>query len=177
MGSSFATVAPRMFGKTALSPVFVLLATTSLVSGGFRCSLGNFACTTSCVTLGQTSGICDDQGDCNCSERSISLDSFKALLPSRCHLGESACAGTCNALGRSGGKCVDVSGGQDCQCDETFLTGSQFALCGAESTCRLDCQRRGNASGECDGWNCKCTGLIRSGQNNWTLGIIQRTDG
>merc|ERR1711953_1448420 len=86
------------------------------------------------------------------------LESFTALLPSRCQLGESACTGTCNAIGRAGGKCVERNGAQDCQCDDTFLTGSQFALCGAESTCRLDCQRRGFASGDCgDGWNCECS--------------------
>ena len=41
---------------------------------------------------------------------------------------------------------MEDNGGQDCQCDATFLTGSQFALCGAESTCRLDCQRRGSVA-------------------------------
>merc|ERR1712024_438433 len=127
----------RMFGST-LTPVFVLLASASLVSGGFRCTLGQWACSASCVTLGQTSGICDGEGDCICSERSISLSNLRDLLPSRCNLGESFCEGTCNAIGRTGGKCVEETGVQDCQCDGTFLTGSQFALCGAESTCRLD---------------------------------------
>ena len=28
-----------------------------------RCSLGEFACTASCVTLGQTSGLCTDEGN------------------------------------------------------------------------------------------------------------------
>merc|ERR1712141_734576 len=147
----------RMFGKTLLTPVFALLGSTSLVSAGFRCTLGQWACSASCVTLGQTSGICDGEGECICSERSISLDSLRALLPSRCNLGESVCEGTCNAIGRTGGKCRENDvGALDCDCDDTFLTGSQFALCGAESTCRLDCQRRGFASGECEGWNCKC---------------------
>merc|ERR1712062_768827 len=151
-------IARRMFGMTRLTPVLVLLVSTSLVRAGFRCTLGNWACSASCVTLGQTSGICDGEGDCICSERSISLSNLRDLLPSRCNLGEAFCEGTCNAIGRKGGKCVEESSGvQDCQCDETFLTGSQFALCGAESTCRLDCQRRGLASGECDGWNCVCT--------------------
>merc|ERR1711997_1036722 len=147
----------RMFGGS-LTPVFALLVSSSLVSAGFRCTLGQWACSASCVTLGQTSGICDGEGECNCSERSISLSNLRKLLPSRCNLGEPFCEGTCNAIGRTGGKCgVNDDGAQDCQCDDTFLTGSQFALCGAESTCRLDCQRRGMASGECDGWNCVCT--------------------
>merc|ERR1739848_80321 len=157
MGSSIATVNCRTMFGSKLSPVLVLLVSTSLVSGGFRCTLGNWACTTSCVTLGQTSGICDNEGECQCSERSISLSNLRNLLPSRCNLGESFCEGTCNAIGRTGGKCLEKDGRQDCQCDETFLSGSQFALCGAESTCRLDCQRRGLASGECDGWNCVCS--------------------
>ena len=41
---------------------------------------------------------------------------------------------------------ADSRGNLDCQCDETYLTGSEFALCAAESTCRLDCQRRGSVS-------------------------------
>merc|ERR1719433_367506 len=84
--------------------------------GGFRCTLGQWACSASCVTLGQTSGICD-----------------------------------------AGGKCVvDEDGANDCQCSDTFLSASQFALCAAESTCRLDCQRRQFATGDCVGWSCEC---------------------
>lgn len=33
--------------------------------------------------------------------------------------------------------------GNDCECDDTYLSPSEFALCAAESTCRLDCQRQG----------------------------------
>merc|ERR1712141_623062 len=116
----------RMFGKTLLTPVFALLVSTSLVSAGFRCTLGNWACTASCVTLGQTSGICDGDGDCQCSEKSISLSNLKNLLPSRCDLGESFCEATCNSVGRTGGKCVDD--GNDCECDDTYLSPSEFAL-------------------------------------------------
>ena len=60
-----------MFGSKLSPVILVVLATTTLVSGGFRCTLGNWACSASCVTLGQTSGICDGEGDCICSERSI----------------------------------------------------------------------------------------------------------
>ena len=60
-----------MFSNTMRTNLLVLLVTTSLVRAGFRCSLGNFACTASCVTLGQTSGICDGDGNCICSEQSI----------------------------------------------------------------------------------------------------------
>ena len=72
-----------------------------------------------------------------------SLSNLRALLPSRCSISEKFCVGTCQATGRTTGKCVvDEDGANDCQCSDTFLTGSQFALCAAESTCRLDCQRR-----------------------------------
>ena len=119
-----------------------------------RCTLGEWACTASCVTLGQTSGLCTDegfllhsrasmpqspllfptrtifqyikdkgyksldwntlkhvctqtQGECQCSERSISLNNLRALLPSRCHLGASFCAATCNSIGQKNGTCVE----------------------------------------------------------------------
>ena len=54
-----------------LSVLVVLVVQSSLVMGGFRCTLGQWACSASCVTLGQTSGICDADGECICSERSI----------------------------------------------------------------------------------------------------------
>ena len=129
---------------STMTTTLLLLLVTNLVTAGFRCSLGNFACTASCVTLGQTSGICDDEGSCVCSEKSISLSDLQALIPSRCDLGESFCEKTCNSIGRTGGSCVmDSQGELECRCEETRLTGSQFALCAAEATCRLDCQRRG----------------------------------
>ena len=53
------------------SVLLILGTLCTLTQGGFRCTLGDWACTASCVTLGQTSGICDDQGDCICSEKSI----------------------------------------------------------------------------------------------------------
>ena len=59
-----------MFSKT-MTTLLMVVAITSLVRAGFRCSIGNFACSASCVTLGQTSGICDDEGECICSEKSI----------------------------------------------------------------------------------------------------------
>merc|ERR1712127_89339 len=142
-----------------MTPVLILvfgLAGPALA--GFRCSIGEFARSASCVALGQTSGICDGEGDCICSEKSISLGNLKALLPSRCNLGESFCSATCQSLGRKQGKCVTENadtGEVDCQCSE-YLSPTEFALCAAESTCRLDCQRQGLATGECFGWSCKC---------------------
>merc|ERR1712018_1055075 len=96
------------------------------------CFIGDSACSAGCVILGQTSGICDDDGKCWCSERSIDFEAFKELLPSRCDFTESFCAGTCHAIGRRDGKCV------------------------AESTCRTHCQAQGKASGICKGWSCEC---------------------
>ena len=57
--------------SAVLPPLLMLLLTSSLVSAGFRCSIGEFACSASCLTLGQTSGICDGEGECLCSEQSI----------------------------------------------------------------------------------------------------------
>jgi len=135
-----------------LKSFLVLVSVLSVASAGFRCTFGNFACSASCVALGQTSGVCDGEGDCHCSERSISLSNLKALLPSRCNLGVSACEVTCHAIGRVGGTCKN----NDCTCSDTFISPTEFALCGAASTCRLDCQRRGLASGDCNGWKCEC---------------------
>ena len=56
-------------------------------------------------------------GECQCSEKSISLGNLRALLPSRCHLGASFCTATCNSIGQKNGTCVDKeSGEKDCQC-------------------------------------------------------------
>ena len=128
----------------------------SVANAGFRCTFGNPVCTAGCVLLGQTSGVCDEEGTCHCSEKSISLSNLKALLPSRCDLGDSFCEGTCNAIGRKTGICTSKDGLKDCKCDTKFLSATEFALCAAESTCRLDCQANGKATGKCIGWSCKC---------------------
>merc|ERR1712203_44081 len=123
---------PKMSLKTSLLVMMVVSLHLGLVRAGFRCTLGNWACTTSCVALGQTSGICDGEGECNCSEKSISLENFNALLPSRCHLGESFCKGTCQATGRATGKCVVSEGAKDCQCSDNFLSATVRPLCSRE---------------------------------------------
>ena len=56
-----------------LSVLMLVVVESSLVMGGFRCTLGEWACSASCVTLGQTSGICDSERECICSEKSIRL--------------------------------------------------------------------------------------------------------
>eukprot|EP00092_Neocalanus_flemingeri_P041050 GFUD01044699.1.p1 GENE.GFUD01044699.1~~GFUD01044699.1.p1 ORF type:complete len:165 (+),score=35.53 GFUD01044699.1:157-651(+) len=143
---------------SSLLLVLTILHCLHQAQAGFRCRVGgNLACSASCVTFGQTSGICDSENDCNCSEKSISLDSFKRLLPSRCNLGLPFCQTTCNALGRESGACATTgAGATDCECSDNFISPKAFALCAAESTCRLDCQRQGFATGECFGWACKC---------------------
>jgi len=137
-----------------------LLISLSIVQAGFRCSLGNWACSAGCAALGQTSGICDEDWKCWCSEREISLDDIKALLPSRCDLGESFCEGTCNSIGRKTGKCTTERGGKDCECSDEYLSPTEFALCAAASTCRIHCQTNGQGSGQCDGWVCNCESKI-----------------
>merc|ERR1712107_150465 len=115
--------------------LIVLLGLASPALAGFRCSLGEFACTASCVTLGQTSGLCTDEGECQCSERSISLDNLKALLPSRCHLGESFCSATCNSIGRKEGNCVTKDWGDRLSVRRLPQSKGVCALC-----CRVHVQ-------------------------------------
>ena len=135
--------------------MFILFLGTS--KAGFRCTLGEWACSASCVTIGQSSGICDLERNCICSERLINMKDLRALLPSRCDLGAKFCEATCNSIGRRNGTCgVNDDGLDDCKCSDEFLSPTEFALCGAESTCRLDCQRRGMAAGQCFGWTWKC---------------------
>ena len=71
--------------------VVLLLVIVSKSEAGIRCTIGgDKGCSAGCVLLGQTSGTCDDDDECWCSEKSID---FNALLPSRCHLGRSFCEG------------------------------------------------------------------------------------
>merc|ERR1712080_449826 len=143
---------PSTSVSSTMKRFLLLLALLATVQAGFRCTFGDWACTAGCVVLGQTSGLCDDNGKCWCSENSIGLDSFRALLPSRCTLGESFCEGTCHSLGRASGSC-DRFG---CECSDRFLTPNEFLLCAAASTCRMDCQAKGRATGVCEGWACVC---------------------
>ena len=57
--------------SSLLSCFLLMVSMATVARAGFRCTLGNWACTASCVTLGQTSGICDGEGECQCSEKSI----------------------------------------------------------------------------------------------------------
>eukprot|EP00092_Neocalanus_flemingeri_P021585 GFUD01023413.1.p1 GENE.GFUD01023413.1~~GFUD01023413.1.p1 ORF type:complete len:146 (+),score=13.75 GFUD01023413.1:84-521(+) len=134
--------------------LLTLLMLLVCVKAGFRCSLGESVCSASCKVLGQSGGTCHQDGECFCSELPLDLDSLKALLPSRCQIGASFCASTCNSIGRRDGACNDDN--TDCTCSEARLSAQEFALCAAETTCRLDCQRRGLATGVCTGWSCEC---------------------
>eukprot|EP00092_Neocalanus_flemingeri_P024123 GFUD01026169.1.p1 GENE.GFUD01026169.1~~GFUD01026169.1.p1 ORF type:complete len:153 (-),score=24.67 GFUD01026169.1:59-493(-) len=139
---------------TRLTLFLTLMLLLVCVKAGFRCSLGESVCSASCKIQIKSEGTCDEDGECFCSEHPLNLDSFKALLPSRCQIGASFCAGTCHAIGRRDGTCNDDN--TDCTCSEETVSAEEFALCAAESTCRLDCQRRGSASGVCQGWACEC---------------------
>lgn len=135
---------------------------------GFRCSVvGGFlgqlssaatngACAASCVAFGQTSGICDADGECHCSERSIDLEALTMLVPSRCDLGLEVCQRSCHAIGRREGKCISEEYRENCECSEETASPEEFAKCAAEPNCRLDCQRQGYSSGHCAGWHCQC---------------------
>ena len=59
----------QFFYKTRDMHTFILklatfLSILGLSQAGFRCTFGDVGCTTGCVLLGQTSGICDDNGKC-----------------------------------------------------------------------------------------------------------------
>jgi len=134
----------------------LIFGLTEMSEAGFRCTFGDTACSAGCVILGHSSGTCDDDGKCWCSERDIDFDAFLELLPSRCDISLELCQGTCHSIGRKDGVCITTSSGnKDCQCSEERVSPSQFAKCAAESTCRLDCQANGYGSGWCDGWDCK----------------------
>merc|ERR1712111_61992 len=90
---------------------------------------------------------------CSCSERSIDLKTLKAMVPSRCNLGEEVCRSSCHAIGRRDGACVTPN---SCQCTTETFTVEEFAKCSAESTCRIHCQAKGFATGDCNGWKCDC---------------------
>merc|ERR1712096_85330 len=139
---------------TKLTMLLTLMLLLVCVKSGFRCSLGEFACSASCKVLGQSEGTCKDDGECFCSEHPVNIADFKALLPSRCQIGASFCASTCHSIGRRDGACNQDN--TDCTCSEENVSAEEFALCAAESTCRLDCQRKGSASGVCKGWSCEC---------------------
>ena len=56
--------------SSILTFLLLLVVSTSLVSAGFLCYIGNLACTASCFITGQSSGVCDG-GNCLCSEQVI----------------------------------------------------------------------------------------------------------
>ena len=108
----------KIFSFLVLSLIWV-----SPIEAGVRCTLGgDTGCSAGCALLGQTSGICDDEGnfgiikgffghtcflgECWCSERSIGVETIRELLPSRCTLGLEFCQKSCYSIGRKDGACV-----------------------------------------------------------------------
>merc|ERR1712111_29683 len=86
----------KIFSFLVLSLIWV-----SPIEAGVRCTLGgDTGCSAGCALLGQTSGICDDEGECWCSERSIGVETIRELLPSRCTLGLEFCQKSCYSIGR-----------------------------------------------------------------------------
>merc|ERR1712170_110690 len=159
-----------IFPLCALNPQDVRIMKIALIialafglsEAGFRCETpligGDALCSAGCVVVGlgqHTSGICDDEGECHCDQKKIDFRPFRELLPSRCDLGPEFCKRTCNAVGYRSGECVY---GKGCECSSDRLSPREFALCAAESTCRIHCQGIFNqkAFGECRGWNCVC---------------------
>ena len=71
-----------------------------------------------------------------CSEELDTLDNFKDLLNRACDFGVPHCQRTCHSLGRQDGNCSATG----CTCANERLSSTDFALCAAESTCRLHCQ-------------------------------------
>ena len=55
------------------------------------------------------------------------------------------CQTLCNAMGRESGSC---NAKKECTCSEKFLTPEQFALCAAETSCLLNCKRKGYDQGK-----------------------------
>ncbi len=51
----------------------------------------------------------------------------------------------CNAMGRESGSC---NAKKECTCSEKYLTPEQFALCAAETSCQLNCKRKGYDQGK-----------------------------
>jgi len=133
--------------------LFICLTTTSLVDAGLRCSIGEWSCVLSCKVQLKKTGLCDNDGECRCSEISMTLDDFKSELPSRCDLGLQFCKSTCNAIGRMDGTCSSSG----CDCSDETLSASQLALCSTDTACRVYCQSKGKATGDCNGWNCVCS--------------------
>ena len=179
-GVSFPQQSVLKIQDVRIMKLFLIVALAfGFTEAGFRCTFGDWACSASCVTLGHTSGNCDPENECICSERRIDLDSFRNLVPSRCNLpfGRRVCKNTCRAVGYKEGNCVDTRYGkvnldnlsrrsrivlifsylQDCDCSGR-LTLEEFGLCTVESVCTVHCQGIFNAKayGECRGYNCVC---------------------
>merc|ERR1712029_883538 len=107
--------------KTTMKATLALLLVLcgiGLSEAGFRCFFGDWACSSGCKVLGQSSGTCDDDGKCWCSERAISFAEFREMLtPSEFALcaAESTCTVHCQGQGKAYGRC----NGWQCECLST----------------------------------------------------------
>ncbi len=74
------------------------------------------------------------------------------------------CRDACYGIGRYNGSCnAEMT---DCSCDDETVSPKQYALCIKEGVCKVFCQSKGYATGQCKGWDCEC----ESRANDGTLG-------
>jgi len=131
------------------------------------CKIHESVCKYWCRIAGHSSGSCDIEGECLCSEEDLEKYICDPNDEGPGNKTQHAlCAGWCQLKGKQSGDC-DTSA-KECTCTEAEL-GAKHAKCIDDTVCSMWCQiKERKATGKCEGehnWDCVCKSAPKDKDN------------
>jgi len=160
-GNPFQTLDPNL----ALPSPSVIIARKKRSS--ISCNIHESMCKYWCRVAGHSSGTCDIENECLCSEEDLE----KYICdPDEEGPGEKTqhtlCAGWCQLKGKQSGDCD--ADAKECVCTAESL-GASHAKCIDDTVCSMWCQiKERKATGKCEGvnnWDCICKSAPKEEDN------------
>jgi len=131
------------------------------------CKIHQSVCKYWCRIAGHSSGTCDIEGECLCSEEDLEkyiCDPDEEGPGNKTQ--HTLCAGWCQLKGQQSGDC-DINA-KECVCTEASL-GARHAKCIDDTVCSMWCQvKERKATGKCEGehnWDCVCKSAPKDKDN------------
>jgi len=131
------------------------------------CKIHESVCKYWCRIAGHSSGSCDIQGECLCSEEDLEkyiCDPNEEGPGNKTQ--HTLCAGWCQLKGKQSGDCDTKA--KECVCTGAEL-GAKHAKCIDDTVCSMWCQiKERKATGKCEGehnWDCVCKSAPKDKDN------------
>jgi len=133
----------------------------------FSCKIHESVCKYWCRIAGHSTGSCDIEGECLCSEEDLEkyiCDPNEEGPGNKTQ--HTLCAGWCQLKGKQSGDCD--TNAKECVCTGAEL-GAKHAKCIDDTVCSMWCQiKERKATGKCEGehnWDCVCKSAPKDKDN------------